>query len=298
MNLINKLVVGTMPIVPKFIVKQFSKRYIAGEKIEDAARLIKNLNSQKMVATIDLLGEFITKKEEAQAAANIYKEVLQAISKEKIDSNVSLKLTQMGLKLDSDFCYAIMKEIIGLAKDLNNFVRIDMEDSSCTTDTIKMYLRLKKDFNNSVGVVLQAYLRRTIDDIKELIPHKPNIRLCKGIYIEPREIAYKERHLININFVWLLEELLKCKAYVGIATHDEELVLEAFRVIDKLKLEKNEYEFQMLLGVDEELRNVIVNGGNKLRVYVPFGEQWYAYSTRRLKENPNIAGYIIQNLFK
>jgi proline dehydrogenase len=209
---------------------------------------------------------------------------------------VSIKPTHLGLKIDKEFCYNNIRSIVEEAQKYNNFVRIDMEDHTCTTDTIEIFLRLKKDYSN-VGMVIQSYLRRTTDDLNTLIEQKANLRLCKGIYIEPRPVAYRDPSIINDNFKYGLEKLLGAGCYVGIATHDEKLVWHALSQIDKLKLRREEYEFQMLLGVTEELRDVLVSAGHPLRIYVPFGKHWYAYSMRRLKENPNIARSIIKNIF-
>ena len=295
MNIINKLVVFFMPILPKFIVRFFSKKYIAGAKVEDAVKVIKDLNSKGIMATVDILGEEIKDKREAEEAAQLYLDLIKVIDDKNLDSNVSVKPTHMGLKLDKEFCYNNLKNILQEAKKYNNFVRIDMEDHTCTDDTIEIYLRLRKEFDN-VGTVLQSYMRRNIGDVNNLILHKANLRLCKGIYVEPKEVAYKDKDIINYNFSYCLEKLLANKCYVGIATHDEKLVWSALSIIDKLKLKNEEYEFQMLLGVTEQLRDIIVNAGHRLRVYVPFGEQWYAYSTRRLQENPNMVGYIIKSI--
>ena len=295
MDLLNKLVVTMMPLVPKPLVRNVANRYIAGDSIADAVRLVRELNQKKMLATLDVLGEHISKKEEATATVNEYLEALEAIHREKLDSNISIKLTAFGLKLDFDFCLANVRRLVQRAQELNNFVRIDMEDSSCTTDTLRIYDLLRKDFRN-VGTVIQAYMRRSLADIRGLMNGMPaNFRICKGIYIEPRAIAYKNRELINKNYTFLLHEMLRHHAYVGIATHDERLVWDAMRLVDEMKLPRDKYEFQMLLGVDEELRDSIINAGHRLRVYVPFGKSWYAYSVRRLQENPQIAGYVIEN---
>ncbi|MGQ9559115.1 MAG: proline dehydrogenase family protein [Candidatus Oleimicrobiaceae bacterium] len=297
MKLLNRLIVLFMPVVPRFIVKQFAKPYIAGPTLADAIRVTRQLNAQGMCTTIDVLGEDITRREEAAAAAEAYVQTLQAIADNHLDANVSLKLTQMGLKLDLEFCYQTVAGIVEEAARHGNFVRIDMEDSSCTSDTIAIYLRLREHFDN-VGIVLQAYLRRTLADADQLVPHKANIRLCKGIYVEPHQIAWKDPQIINDNFAYLAELFLRNGCYVGIATHDERLVWHALRIIHTLGLRKDQYEFQMLLGVTERLRSILVNAGHRLRVYVPYGQQWYAYSTRRLKENPQIAGYIVKSLFR
>lgn len=296
MSLFNKLVVISLPLVPKFLVHVFAKKYIAGPDLEDAIRLITQFNSRGICATIDLLGEEIKNQEEALQVVASYKEILTAINIHKLDSNISIKPTHLGLKIDKEFCYKNIYNLVLEAKRHNNFVRIDMEDHTCTSDTIEIYLRLHKEFQN-VGVVIQAYLRRTVDDINPLLKHKANLRLCKGIYMESRDIAFKDPEIINYNFNYNLEKLLSAGCYVGIATHDEKIVWHALSLIDKLKLKKDEYEFQMLLGVDEQLRNIIVSAGHHLRVYVPFGKKWYAYSIRRLKENPNIARNVIKNIF-
>jgi proline dehydrogenase len=291
-------VVTTLPLVPKPLVRRIANRYIAGDKIEDAVRLVRQLNQKGMMATLDVLGEHISKKAEAEATAANYLNALEVIAREKLDSNISIKLTAFGLKLDFDFCLANVRRVVQRAYELNNFVRIDMEDSTCTTDTLRLYDILRQDFRN-IGAVIQSYMRRALADIRSLMQDgKPtNIRLCKGIYVEPRTIAYKNRELINKNFTFLLTELMRKKAYVGIATHDERLVWDGMRLVDRLKLPRERYEFQMLLGVDEELRDTIVQAGHRLRIYVPFGKAWYAYSVRRLQENPQIAGYVIQNFF-
>ena len=293
MNVLNTLVAYSLPLVPKFIVRQFSKRYVAGDDIQDAVSVIKALNEKGIVATADVLGEFCNERKKAEASAEIYFELLRAIEHNGLQSHVSVKLTQLGLKIDKTFCLNIVRQIIKSAKSYNNFVRLDMEDSSCTSDTIDIFLALKKEYDN-VGVVLQSYLRRTSADAMNLTRVTANIRLCKGIYIEPRTIAYKDPTLINQNFLSVLEFLLQRRSYTGIATHDEKLVFGAERIIENLKLKTSEYEFQMLLGVDEELRDIIVERGHPMRVYVPFGRDWHSYCVRRLKENPQIAGYVMK----
>jgi len=295
MNWFNHMVAHLLPYVPKPIVGFFSKHYIAGDKLEDAVRVVKELNANRMMATIDVLGEEVKNKEQSLQAVERYKQVLKVIAAEKLDSNISLKPTHMGLKINREFCYNNILEMVKEAAHFRNFVRIDMEDATTTDDTIDIYLRLKKEYTN-LGTVLQAYLRRTVHDVNRLIPYQANLRLCKGIYNEKREIAYKDKSIIKCNFSYCLEKLLSNGCYVGIATHDEKLVWEALKLIDKLALKPDQYEFQMLLGVDHELRRIIVNSGHRLRVYVPFGTDWFGYSTRRLKENPAIAGHIMRSI--
>jgi proline dehydrogenase len=297
MHLLNKLIVTTIPFIPRPLVRYFAGRYIAGEELADAVKLVKILNQNKMVATMDVLGESITKKEEAAEATREALETLETIWREKLDSNLSIKLTQLGLKLDKNFCLENTRKIIQKAKELDNFVRIDMEDSSCTDDTLDIYNRMRNEYSNT-GIVLQAYLKRTESDaIKLMDKGYKHFRLCKGIYVEPEAIAYKKKQEVNDNFNRVLEIILKNKAYVGIATHDEALVNHAYRLIKEMNLKPEDYEFQMLLGVRADLRSKIVADGNKLRVYVPYGHQWYKYSTRRFKENPEIAGYVFKALF-
>lgn len=296
MFLINKLLAITLPLIPKFIVGFFSKKYIAGSTLQNAIDKIKEFNGNGMMATVDVLGEEIENAEDATNVVEEYKEVLKAIDSNKLDSNISIKPTHLGLKIDRDFCYKNIQSIVEEAKKYNNFVRIDMEDHTCTSDTIEIFLRLKKNYTN-VGVVIQSYLRRTVDDLDKLIENQANLRLCKGIYIEPWKIAYQDRIIVNDNFKYCLEQLLKAGCYVGIATHDETLIWHALSQIDRLNLKKEDYEFQMLLGVTERLRDMLVSADHPLRIYVPYGKHWYAYSMRRLKENPNIARSIIKNLF-
>ena len=296
MSLFNKLIVLFLPFVPKPIVGLFAKRYVAGSELSDAVREIKDLQSKGMCATIDVLGENINKPEQTKPFVDAYLQVLETIRDEKLDANISLKSTQMGLTLDPELCYQNFKTIFTKASEYGIFARIDMEDSSCTSDTIELYIRLRKEFEN-IGIVIQSYLRRSATDVNSLVEQKTNFRICKGIYVEPRQIAYKDNDIVNWNFVRLTETMLKGRCYVGIATHDEKLVWESYRLIEDLRLKHDEYEFQMLLGVDEQLRQLIVDDGHKLRVYVPFGKQWFPYCKRRIKENPQIAWYVLKSLF-
>jgi proline dehydrogenase len=296
MNFLNRLVVATLPAVPRPIVRHFAGRYIAGETLEDAIRCVRQLNAEGVCATLDVLGEDITNKEEAALSRNQSIRVLHTIAKENLDSNLSIKLTSLGLKLGKDVCADNVREILKVAKSYGTFVRFDMEDSSCTSDTIEVFQTLQKEFQN-IGIVLQAYMRRSEDDTNRLMKNKTNFRLCKGIYKEPPDIAFQGRKEVQDNYVRLLDLMFRNKCYVGIATHDSVLVEAANRLFRDLSLRKNEYEFQMLLGVRPELRRRLVAEGHKVRLYVPFGEHWYGYSTRRFKENPEVAGYVFKALF-
>jgi proline dehydrogenase len=299
MSLLDKAISLTLPAVPKPIVGHFSKRYIAGATVEDALRVVRELSAEGAMATLDILGEFISSIDEADANARAYVELLRRIASERLPhANVSVKLTAMGLLLDRRRCLENMRAVLEAANATGGFVRIDMEDASCTTPTLEIYRTLRSEFPSRVGVVLQSRLRRTIEDVDALTTEPANFRLCKGIYLEPRTIAFTDPELIRSNFTLLLDRMLERGAYVGIATHDERLVFEALRLVAKHARTKDQYEFQMLLGVEEELRRILLTAGHRLRVYVPFGEQWYAYSVRRLRENPQIAGYAFKAMFR
>jgi proline dehydrogenase len=259
--------------------------------------VVASLNERGMRATLDILGEHIHSLDQARRAVTGYAGLLDAINQRKLDATISIKLTHLGLKVDPASCFELAHHLVRHAQELKNFVRIDMEDSSCTTETLQIYRQLRQDLSN-VGVVIQAYLRRTVDDVDALQDLRPNYRLCKGVYLEPREISYHDMRVINRNYAYVLEKLLRNGSYVGIATHDELMVWEALRMVRDLKVPANAYEFQMLLGVDEQLRDIIHAAGHHLRVYIPFGRDWYAYSVRRLKENPRLAGYVFKAMFK
>ena len=288
----DRAVVRVLPIVPKGIVRRISDRYIAGTGIPDAVRVVKELNEQGKMATIDVLGEEIRSRKESLQIVRAYHDVFEAIERERLDSNVSVKLTGLGLNLAHELCQANLEKVVRHAAESGNFVRIDMEDSSTTTDNLRMYRDLREAGLDNVGVVLQAYLRRTLRDIRELAPYRPNVRLCKGIYVEPELIAYHEFEEVQHNFVRSLRELLHIGSYVGIATHDTWLISEGLRLVQEHGLAREQYELQMLLGVTPHVAARLVREGHRLRVYVPFGQQWYSYSLRRLQENPKVAGYI------
>jgi proline dehydrogenase len=296
MNPLNKAIVGVLPLFPKKMVRFFANRYIAGDKLSEGINKVKELNAKNIIATMDVLGESIKDKVEAVQSKNESIEVLEEISKTGVNSNLSIKLTMLGLNIDFDLCLGLVSEILGCAKEKNNFVRIDMEDSPVTDATIKIYEEVRKKFDN-VGLVLQAYMRRSEKDIIRLTEEKANFRLCKGIYIEPESVAYKGKQEIRDNYLKLLRLMFERNAYVGIATHDDYLIDGAKKIISELGLPKDKYEFQMLLGVRENLRDKIVADGEKMRVYVPFGERWYQYSIRRFKENPNVAGQVLKSIF-
>lgn len=299
---LNKLMAAVLPYLPKSLVWVFSKRYIAGKTLDDAVRVSKSLNKEGFMVTIDLLGEFITNLNQAKENRDKYLKIIEQIEKNKINGNYSLKPTMFGLLIDKEACFQNIRDIVKKAVEHGNFVRIDMEDSQCVDLEIELFRKLKKEFPKNTGLVLQAYMRRTLDDIKAMADlhskeNPLNFRLCKGIYVEPQSIAFKKYDEINQHYLEDLEYIFQQGIYPGIATHDVNLVEGAYKLIDKYKASPISYEFQMLYGVTPSLRKSILKKGHRLRVYIPFGEDWFAYSTRRLKENPKMAFDIIKALF-
>ena len=290
--ILDRAIVRFLPAVPKPVVRIISNRYIAGSELGDATRAVQKLNAEGKLATIDVLGEEIANEEETRVIARAYEDVLAEIARAGLDSNISVKLTGLGLELDYDLCHANLERVVREARDRDNFVRIDMEDSTTTDATLRLYRTLREDGYDNVGVVLQASLRRTVDDVEALADLRPSVRVCKGIYIESPEIQFRDYEAVRANFVLAVEALLDAGCYVAVATHDDWVIDEAKRLVAERNLTRDEYEFQMLLGVRPELGDALVADGHKLRIYVPFGAYWYEYSLRRLQENPSIAGYI------
>ena len=297
MGILDRAIAESVAVIPRPIVKRISSRYIAGERMEEMIETIRDLNHEGCAATVDVLGESTESKADATDKLRQYEEVLAALDEHGLNSGISVKLTAIGLTLDRELCRANLEEIAGYAAERNRFVRVDMEDSPYTDATLSIVHDTYRSHENT-GAVLQAYMRRSLDDVQNIIEAGFSVRLCKGIYDEPRGVAYKDFDTVRQNYIFLLDELLKGGVYVGIATHDEFLIWHSLRLIHQLEVPKDRYEFQMLLGVDEELRRILVASGHKLRVYVPFGEDWYEYSTRRLKENPKIARYVAQDVIR
>ena len=283
------LVRSTLPITPRPMIHFFAKRYVAGDSLESAVATVKRLASERCCATVDVLGESVANREQAKAAVDNYLAVIDAITEHSLDANVSLKPTQMGLLIDEGFCRDNIAAILAKAHPRGIFVRIDMEDSPTTDATLRVYNDLIARYPKGTGIVLQTRLRRTLADAAKVGAEGTNVRLCKGIYLEPRPLAYCERDIIRNAYVHALRALLSGSSYVGVATHDEWLVAEALGLAQQLGVGDDRFEFQMLLGVDPELRRIITGAGHRLRVYVPFGSHWYPYSVRRLRENPTIA---------
>jgi proline dehydrogenase len=294
MALFDRAVARLLPAVPRPVVRRLSAPYIAGPTLEDARRTVAALNAEGKLATIDVLGEEIVRPEEAEAIARAYGDVLHAIDRDGLDASVSVKLTGLGLKLGVDLCRRLLEGVVRDAVERGTFVRIDMEDSSCTDDTLRLYRELREAAHENVGIVLQARLKRTLDDIAELASLQPNVRLCKGIYLEPASIAFQDDDVIRRSFVSCLDALLEAGCYVGVATHDEWLLEQTLERV--ASLDPQAYELQMLLGVRERRASELVAAGHRLRVYVPYGQHWYEYSLRRLQENPKVAGYVARDL--
>lgn len=293
---------NALPYMPKKLIWIFSKRYIAGESIEDGLKACRELNKQGIEVTVDLLGEFISTIEQAEENKIKYLEIIDRFTSEGIIGNFSLKPTMFGLLIDKDLCYANIEAVIKKATEKKTFVRIDMEDSQCVDYELDMYRKLQQKYPAHVGLVVQAYLRRTKNDLINLGSIHSNctplnFRLCKGIYIEPKHIAYKAYEEVREHYLDDLKYMFDHNMYVGIATHDKYLVDRANELIKERNVDKTKYEYQMLYGVTPELRSSIVKQGHKMRVYVPFGKDWFGYSTRRLKENPKMASHIIKALF-
>ncbi|HUX94339.1 MAG TPA: proline dehydrogenase family protein [Bacteroidales bacterium] len=298
----NKLIASILPFFPKKFIWIFSRPYISGETLNDAMLVSKNLNSKGIKVTLDVLGEFIKSLEEAENNKLEYLNLIDITYNNNIDGNYSLKPTSFGLLIDKEVCYRHIREIVEKAASYKSFIRIDMEDSPCTDNEIELFRRLKTEFPATVGLVLQSYLRRTHSDIERMMDlhstaNPLNFRLCKGIYVEPAAIAFKKYAEINAHYLEDLELILENGIYVGIATHDKPLIDGAYNLIKKYNVPRNKYEFQMLYGVTPRLRDKIVADGHVMRVYVPFGKQWFGYSTRRLKENPKMASHIIKAIF-
>lgn len=295
MGLFSRLVVTCLPIIPKPVVGFVAKRYVAGTTLDSAIKTVRRLNDEGAAATIDVLGESVPNLDKARHYVGEYMRLFQAIEDQGLNANVSTKPTMLGLNLDEQFCIEQYDRLYQEARRYENWIRIDMEDHPYTDATLRIYRMMHERYGNA-GTVLQAYLYRTLQDIDNL-PDKVNVRLCKGIYIEPPQISWRDRQIIRENFIACLDKLLRCGHYAAIATHDDYLIQAAFALIDRYGLGPEQYEFQMLLGVKPELRKLLLSQGHRLRVYVPFGPDWYPYSTRRLRENPAIALYIMKAFF-
>ena len=290
---LNALFVRALPVVPGFLMWRVAKRYIAGPTLDDAIRTVRDLNAKGCRATVDVLGEEIREIGEAEAFVQEYLDALDAISREGLDCNVSIKLTAFGLEIDAGTCRANVERVFRRAQELDVFVRIDMEDSGVTQATLDLHRSLRPTYPHT-GVVLQSMLHRSIADAEAMAADGVGVRVVKGIYVEPPEVAIQSSSGIRDAFVRMLDILLPSRSPVGIATHDDFLIEAAKRLIAAHAVPKERYELQMLLGVREDVRDALVAEGHPMRVYVPFGERWRAYSIRRFKENPQLAGHVLR----
>jgi proline dehydrogenase len=298
MKAFDRIIVASLPAVPRIVVRRIADRYIAGEGLTDAVATVRDLNARGAIATVDVLGEFIRIPDEAEATATEYEHALDAIAAERLDANVSVKLSALGIEIDRDLVDRTLQRVLASAERHGIFVRIDMEHSGLTDQTLELYRGLRAAGHDDVGIVVQAYMRRSADDVAALAGLTPNVRIVKGIYLEPEAIAYQHMPEINANYLRLIEQLFDQGSYVGIATHDRALVAGALKVIERRGLGRDRYEFQMLLGVAGDVGRKLIADGHNLRVYVPYGRAWYAYSVRRLKENPSIAGYVARDVVR
>jgi proline dehydrogenase len=281
------------------MARKFALRFVAGETAEQAVRVVAALNANGITASLDHLGENITRPEEARAAADSYLQLLGLIRRTGVNSNVSLKLTQMGLDIDEDLCYDNVCRILDRARELDNFVRLDMESSAYTDRTLDMFRKLWNEGNyRNVGVVLQAYLYRTEGDVREMNSMGARVRLCKGAYNEPEEVAYPRKADVDANYARLARLLLREGNYPGIATHDERLIAHVKKFAASEGIDSAKYEFQMLYGVRREMQVDLVRQGYNMRVYVPYGHEWYPYFMRRLAERPANVVFVVGNLIR
>lgn len=295
--MINNILASSVSIMPKWFIKLFSKSYIAGHEPKEVINIVKNLNTQGFSATIDILGEHTKSQERANSVTNEYTQLYSDIAENSVDSNISVKPTHIGLDISMDLAFENFKKLVEKASERSNFLRIDMESSKNTDSTFKIYDDLFKIYPK-VGVVLQAYLKRSIADIEMLAGPGFNARICKGIYKENKNIAYQNSEDINKNFLAMAKIMLAKNSYACYATHDLQLIDDLISLTKDMNADPSKFEFQVLFGVPMKGKlKKLLESGYKVRVYVPYGPDWYEYSLRRLKENPNIAGYVIKNLF-
>ena len=297
MSFFDRAIAATLPLVPSPIVRKVASRYVAGEELAEALETVKRLNAEGASATLDVLGEDVTNRSETDFFVEEYKRALSEISAQNLDSNVSVKLSAMGLRFDPALALENFRRIAVEAKRRGNFVRIDMEDSALTQATIDLFRSAREEFDN-IGIVLQAYLRRTQRDVADAISERWSVRICKGIYAEPPALAFRDADLIRRNYAYVTDRMLAARVPLGIATHDEAMVLEALHSLERHGSPHESYEFQMLMGVSPSLRRLLLGQGHRLRVYVPYGKSWKGYSLRRLKENPAIARHILKATLK
>ena len=297
MSLFDRAIAGSLPLLPKAVIRPFAAPYIAGETVAQLVAAAEAMNRAGFLVAISQLGEFVEERDEAEAATHVYHQVLDEVQERSLQAYVHVKLTQLGLLLDRDFCRDQVVSIVEHAERRGGtFIRMDMEDSPQIQKTLDLYYELRPRFER-FGVVIQARMRRSLADVRKLAAVRANVRLCKGVYLEPHEIAWTEPRIIRDHYCVLLDELLRAGCYVGIATHDEWLIFQAQRLIEKYGLGPDDYEFQMLHGVRPRLRDIVKRAGHRVRVGIPFGPEWLPYSLRRLRKNPEIARHVFRAAF-
>jgi len=296
MDFLHSVLLRALPLVPRSLIRRVAGRYIAGETREGLLRVVERLHAEEIRTTVDLLGENVETIQEAKGAADEYDRLLDCLQGKGPTPQVSVKLSLLGLRIDELLAESLLLRIVGRASRLGVGVFLDMEDSSTTDVTLRIYRRAREGFP-SLGIAIQAYLRRSLRDVLDLLPLRPAVRVCKGIYNEPETLAFKDRQQIRESYVRLVELLLDGGAYPAIATHDAWLIERSLHLIRSRRVGAESHEFQMLLGVGEKLRPRIRAAGSFLRLYCPYGPDWYSYSLRRLKENPRMTGYIFKSVF-
>ncbi len=295
-TMLDRALVLAMPVVPRAVVQPLSRRYIAGPTLGDALETIRALDRAGRSATVDVLGEQLTTRAQIEELVGEYRRALDAFARERMDATLSVKMTGLGLAVDPDLCGSNVRALVAAARDHSLAVELDMEDSTTTTATIDLYRSLRDEGFDNVVIALQAYLHRTLDDVRALLPLAPRVRLVKGIWREPTTVAYTDYETIRGNYARLLDELLGGGAFVAIASHDEWIHWRALELIDRHGLDRDAYEFQMLLGVRAHLGDALVRDGHRVRVYVPYGADWHAYSVRRFQENPQLAHHVMADV--
>lgn len=297
MSLLNRAIAGALPLLPRAVIEQFARPYIAGETVADLVREAETLNRQGYLVATSQLGEFVTDRAEAEGATEVYRQLLDEVHERRLAAYVHVKVTQLGLMIDRGFCRDQIRSLLEhAAKRGGTFLRMDMEDSPRINATLGLHRELHPEYPN-FGVVLQARMRRSLDDARELAKVQANVRVCKGVYLEPPGIAYTEFQDIRDHYLAVLRVLLSAGCYAGIATHDDWLIEEATGIIRELGLSPDRYEFQMLHGVRPRLREVVKDAGHRVRIGVPFGPEWMPYSIRRLRKNPEIARHVLRAAF-
>ena len=281
------------------LAKKFARRFVAGETAKEALDAVRELNERGITASLDLLGESVTNESEALASGREYVRLLDQIRERNLDANVSLKLTAMGLDISEELCVSVMHEILERARQYRNFVRLDMESSEYTERTLRLFEeRFYPSYPENVGIVLQSYLYRTQSDVERAVELRCRVRLCKGAYKEPATVAYPEKADVDANYVRCMQSLMLKGNYPGLATHDERIINEAKKFAKEQRIPADRYEFQMLYGVRRDLQERLVDEGYRMRVYVPFGTQWYPYLMRRLAERPANVAFITGNVVR